>query len=204
LLAGAGLVSCASAPTPVLIALPPADATGTPQTAFAAAAPPAVLLVRRLALPEYMAARRVRYSEGAATLAEWPDTYWAERIEIGMAREFVSGLRRRLPGWTVCDASCGDTPPDLTLKVDLSRLDVVRREQRLSASAQAQLSAPGPVSSQSTAIAAWAGSYVVPMPDDTAQGQARAMSDLLGALADESAAAVARARTAPGGVAAKP
>lgn len=204
LLAGAGLVACASVPAPVLIALPPAAATRLPARAAAAGAVPAVLLVRRLIVPEYMAARRVRYWDGVATLAEWPDTYWAERVEIGMAREFVAGLRRRLPEWTVCDASCGDTLPDLTLKVELLRLDVMRREQRLSASAQVQLLAPGASSLRSPATTAWTRSYAVPLPHDSAQGQAQAMSELLGELADAAAAAVARAHAPADGAAAPP
>ncbi len=204
LLAGGSLLSCANVPTPVLIAVPPADAVGLPVTAAAAAAAPAVLLVRRIVVPEYMAARRVRYWDGAATVAEWPDTFWAERVEIGMAREFVSGLRRRLPGWTICDATCGDAVPDLTLKVELVRLDAVRREARLKASAQSQLSAPGAATPGSTAMAAWSESYGVAMPHDTAQGEAEAMGGLLAALADASAAAIGRVRAVPAGASAMP
>jgi uncharacterized lipoprotein YmbA len=197
LLVAAMLVGCAHAPTRVLIALPPADAPAPAAEVRAVASLPHVLLVRRLVIPEYMAAPKVRYWSGPATLAEWPDTYWAERVEIGMAREFVAALQRRLPGWTVCDASCGDTPVDLTLKVELQRLDMVRREQTLSGSARAAFSGPQAATSAVSTLAI-SRSLSVALPADTPQGQARAMSDLLGQLADATVAAIPRGGLPPG------
>jgi uncharacterized lipoprotein YmbA len=192
LLAAAVLGACASAPTRVLIALPPVAAPEQAPNVDVGSLSPPVLLVRRLIVPEYMAAPKVRYWSGPATLAEWPDTYWAERIEIGMAREFASAMRRRLPGWTICDATCGDTPVDLTLKVELLRLDTVRQDQSLHASSQAELSA-GPSAARVSPMPPWARSFTLPLAADTAQGQARAMSDLLAALADASVAAIRQA-----------
>ncbi len=196
LLLAALLAGCAHGPTRVLIALPPADAPEQAANVFAVSSPPHVLLVRRLVIPEYMAAPKVRYWSGPATLAEWPDTYWAERVEIGMAREFVAALQRRLPGWTVCDASCGDTPVDLTLKVELRRLDAVRHEQSLIASARAAFSAP-PAAASAVSTLPFSRSFSVSLPADTPQGQARAMSDLLGQLADASVAALAHGELVP-------
>jgi uncharacterized lipoprotein YmbA len=189
LLAGAAIAACASAPTRVLVALPPSAAPEQRPGVSAASLAPRVLLVRRLVIPEYMAAPKIRYWSGPATLAEWPDTYWGERVEIGMAREFVSALRRRLPGWTVCDASCGDTPVDLTLKVELLRLDAWRHDRSLSASSQAELSGRKSATLPSQG-GPWARSFTLPLAADTAQGQARAISDLLAALADTSVAAI--------------
>jgi len=195
-LAVALLGACASAPTRVLIALPPGVAPEQAPHAYTASASPGVLLVRRLVIPEYMAAPKPRYWSATATLAEWPGAYWAERIEIGMAREFVSALRRRLPGWTVCDASCGDLVPDLTLKIELLRLDTWRQDQSLSATARAELSG------HRTAASLWSLSpagrtFTMPLPADSAQGQAQAMSRLLGAIADASVAAIDEAASAP-------
>jgi len=196
LLAAAVLGACASAPTRVLIALPAAAAPEQSRNVGVGSSSPSVLLVRRLIIPEYMAAPKVRYWSGPATLAEWPDTYWAERVEIGMAREFVSALRIRLPGWTVCDATCGDTPVDLTLKVELIRLDALRPEQSLIASAHAEFSGPKAAAS-SIPTSPWSRSFTLPMPADTAQGQALAMSNLLGRLADASLAGIPAVRLLP-------
>ena len=193
----AWLGACASTPDPILIALPPA-ARGAATASEAAASQPdpptaGVLLVRRLSIPEYMVSRRVRYAVDTARLAEWPDTYWAERIEVGMGRELVAALREALPGWRVCDASCGDSLPDLTLKVELQRLDILRSEGRLVAKAQTQLSLSKPGSLATNPLPATSHDFTQPLPADTAQGQARAMTDLLRSLANACATAVSRA-----------
>lgn len=186
-----GLTACVNNPAIVLIALPPvvrqppAAVTGGPATQ--------VLLVRRLVLPEYMVARRVRYSAGVATVAEWPDAYWAERVEIGMAREFVAALRDRLPGWTVCDGDCGGATPDLTLSVALLRLDVVRRELHLRASSRAQLVAAEPGAQPLQRISSWTERYDLAIPADSPQGEAAAMRDLVTVLADDAARSLLRA-----------
>ena len=195
----AWLGACASTPDPILIALP-AAARGADSARAAAASRPdppnaGVLLVRRLSIPEYMVSRRVRYAADTARLAEWPDTYWAERIEVGMGRELVAALREALPGWRVCDASCGDGPPDVTLKVELQRLDVLRGEGHIVAKAQTQLSLSKPGSSATNPLPATSQDFTQPLPADTAQGQARAMTDLLRSIADACATAVSRART---------
>ena len=92
------LAGCAASPspTPVLLSLPPAVTAAAPVAVPAASTSPALLAIRRVGIPEYLVARRVRYRADASTLAEWPNTYWAERIEIGVSREFVSALRPRV------------------------------------------------------------------------------------------------------------
>lgn len=190
-----GLGACASTPQAVLIALPSAARGGAvappSATAPAAAVPGGVLLVRRLSIPEYMVSRRVRYASGPARLAEWPDAYWAERVEIGMGREFAAALREALPTWRVCDSSCGDTVPDMTLKVDVLRLDVWRKDARLVAAAQLQIGLHRPATAAATSH-----TFVQALPTDDPQGQAQAMTDLLRTIADAGAAAVLRARAA--------
>ncbi len=180
------LISCASTPDPALIALPRSEGGGI-QTAkeFTARGTDGVLLVRRLTIPEYMMSRRVRFWTDNGYLAEWPDTYWAERIEIGMSREFVAILREQLPGWTICDATCLQGTPDVILKVDLLRLDVIRGQRRIEAIAQIQaataqkdpLRAPKTNASHQTPL------ITVPISSDTAQGEAQALALVLQGLA---------------------
>ena len=184
------LAACASpSPAPVLLTLPPA-AIGTAMPAMPAASAP-VLAVRRVNIPEYLVARRVRYRSDSSTLAEWPNTYWAERIEIGVSREFVSALRQQLPGWSMCDTNCGDQVPTLSLQVDLVPMDYLRSAQKLQARARITLSGPGPVPQvlQTQEVP-----YELNAAGDTAQAQAQAIADLIRRVAAAAAPMVASAR----------
>lgn len=176
LLAAGLLAACAApSPAPVLLTLPPATtplasaAPGTP-----ASAP--LLAVRRINIPEYLVARRVRYRADASTLAEWPNTFWAERIEIGVSREFVSALRQQLPGWALCDTNCGDAVPSLSVQVDLVPMDFVRSAGRLQARARIVLSA-GTLPARE--LKTLESSYELPAGGDTAQAHAQAISNLI-------------------------
>ena len=175
LLAGL-LAACASpSPAPVLLTLPPAAtplASATPGTP--ASAP--LLAVRRINIPEYLVARRVRYRADASTLAEWPNTFWAERIEIGVSREFVSALRQQLPGWALCDTNCGDAVPALSLQVDLVPMDFVRGTGRLQSRARVVLSSG---SLPARELKTQELGYDLPASGDTAQAHAQAISELL-------------------------
>ena len=184
------LAACAaSSPAPVLLTLPPAAQTvatspaASPATPSAAPASP-LLAVRRISIPEYLVARRVRYRTDASTLAEWPNTYWAERIEIGVSREFMSALRAQLPGWSMCDTSCGDQVPALTLQVDLVPMDYLRSAQKLQARARITLSGAGvaPQVIQTRELA-----YDLPAAADTAQAQAQTIATLIQQVASETA-----------------
>jgi uncharacterized lipoprotein YmbA len=170
------LGACASpSPAPVLLTLPPALTAATLAPPAPAASAP-ILAVRRVAIPEYMVARRVRYRADAATLAEWPNTYWAERIEIGVSREFVSVLRQQLPGWTLCDTNCGDQVPTLTLNVDLVPMDYLRGAQKLTARARIVVSGRGAVPQVLQTVEK---AYELPSGADTAQAQAQAITELI-------------------------
>ena len=190
-LLAAGLVmGCASpSPAPVLLTLPPAGAPlasaapGTP-----AAAP--LLAVRRVNIPEYLVARRVRYRADASTLAEWPNTFWAERIEIGVSREFVSALRQQLPDWALCDTNCGDAVPALSLQVDLVPMDFVRSAGRLQARARISVSS-GTVPARE--LKTLESSYELPARGDNAQAHAQAISELIRLVAQAAAPLVAGA-----------
>ena len=170
------LTACASpSPAPVLLTLPPALTAATLAPPAPGGTAPA-LAVRRVAIPEYMVARRVRYRADAATLAEWPNTYWAERIEIGVSREFVSALRQQLPGWTLCDTNCGDQVPTLTLNVDLVPMDYLRGAQKLTARARITVSGGGAVPQVLQVVEK---SYEMPGNGDSAQAQAQAITELI-------------------------
>ena len=186
------LAGCAaSSPAPVLLTLPPV-AMPTPAAAVLGtpAAPP-LLAVRRVNIPEYLVARRVRYRADAATLAEWPNTYWAERIEIGVSRQFVSALRQQLPGWTMCDTNCGDQAPLLTLQVDLVPMDYLRSAQKLQARARITLSGAGvPAKVLDTKEL----SVDIPANADTVQAHAQAISTLIEKVAAETAPMIRNAR----------
>jgi uncharacterized lipoprotein YmbA len=176
------LAGCASpAPPPVLLALPALAGPAAPAAQAAeAAVPPRVLALRRVAIPEYLVARRVRYRADASTLAEWPHTFWAERIEVAVAREFAAALRQRLPGWTVCEAVCADLAPELNLQVELAPLDYLRAARRLDARARVVLATAGAVPQT---LDAREFELSVAGADDGAPGQAQAISELLRALA---------------------
>jgi len=170
------LGACASpSPAPVLLTLPPSALNA------AAPAPPApasapVLAVRRVVIPEYLVARRVRYRADASTLAEWPNTYWAERIEIGVSREFVSALRAQLPGWAFCETNCGDQSPALNMQLELVPMDYLRAAQKLQGRARITLSGAG-------AAAPMLQTQELPIDiaasADTAQAHAQAIAEMI-------------------------
>jgi uncharacterized lipoprotein YmbA len=181
------LAACASAPPPVLLTLPPAGAAPAATPAVAPASV-RVLAVSRPEIPEYLVARRVRYRAEASTLGEWPDTVWAERIEIGVAREFTNALHVRLPGWRLCEGSCSEQSPAAALQVAVTRMDYVRSERRLEATARITLwsteRAPRVLHSREFSVE-------IPGDADTPQSQARASTELLRRIAAEAATAVA-------------
>lgn len=184
------LSGCAGvdAPRPRLLTVSPAPA-GAAMAAASAAAASAVLVLRRVELPEYLLARRVRYRDDASTLAEWPDTVWAERLEAGVTRELAAALRQRLPGWTVCDSACADgAAGDAVLRVEFNTLDLRRAQRRLQGSASAQLS------QRNTTRWSWAQAIELPASADTPQAHADAIGAALGVVAD---ALAARLRAPP-------
>jgi len=192
------LPGCASSPSPapVLLTLPGSNPSTAAANSADAAASSAVtgqplLAVRRIAIPEYLVARRVRYRADPSTLAEWPNTYWAERIEVGVSREFISALRSRLPGWSLCENNCGDRVPTLALQVEMVPMDYLRSAQKLQARARVVVSSAG---GNPRVLQAQEWSYELPASADTAQGQAQAMAGLIQQVATASAALVSNAK----------
>jgi len=185
---------CASDPVPAPILLTVPNATpgaaapnSADATASAAGTNQPLLAVRRIAIPEYLVARRVRYRADPSTLAEWPNTFWAERIEIGVSREFLSALRSQLPGWTLCENNCGDRVPTLALQVEMVPMDYMRSAQKLQARARVVLSS-GSSSPRVLQTQEW--SYELPASADTAQAHAQAVAELIRQVATSTASLV--------------
>jgi uncharacterized lipoprotein YmbA len=179
------LAACASpSPAPVLLTVPPASTAAVPAAAPGATASVPIVAVRRVNVPEYLVARRVRYRADPSTLAEWPNTYWAERVEIGVSREFVSALRAQLPGWALCDISCGDQIPTLALQIDLVPMDYLRSAQKLQARARITVSDG---STPPRVLRTQELPYELPASADTAQAQSQAIADLIQQVAQATA-----------------
>ncbi len=192
------LWGCASSapPAATLLALP---TLGEPAAGATAAAPDPtapdrpVLVVRRLQLPEYLLARRVRYRAGDTTVDDWPGTFWAERIEVGMTRELTAALRARLPGWTLCNAACnggdgsGTAAPALrsrALQLEFAPLDYRRDRRELVAVVRGTLDAPdGGAPPQRVERR-----YVLQAGADTPQAHAAVLGELLQRVAADVAA----------------
>lgn len=182
----AGCVSTPDRP-PTLLTLPgPTASTPVPVTATPREG--STLAIARLDIPEYLVSRRVRYRTDGSTLAEWPDTFWAERIEVGMSREFASALRARLPGWRLCESQCAQWSPVAGLRVVIDRMDYSRAQRRLLATARVAV-----VSHETDArsVNSQRLDYELKAEADTPQAQAQAYADLLDRLATDAAAAVA-------------
>jgi len=181
------LAACAASqsPAPLLLTLPAVPEAANPPAASASAT--GSLVVRRLTLPEYIVSRRVRYRSGSSTLAEWPNTFWGERVEIGAARTLLSALHRQLPGWNLCDVNCDDSAAGTAIQVDVVALDYMRSQQRLSAQVRltcrvANVTPPGvwPRELQ----------YELATGADTPQAQAQAMGELMQRVAADVASLV--------------
>lgn len=183
------LAGCASGPALVLVTVPHIDAQ---EASPAIAGAPGVLLVRRLELPEYLLVQRMRYRTDNSTLAEWPNTQWAERIEVGIAREFNNALRRHLPGWQVCEANCAERPPAISLQVRVTRMDYVRSERRLYAGVRLSLwSTDRPA----RLLRIEEHTYVLEGDADTPQSHAGTLSEFLDRAAGDAALAIAAPAT---------
>lgn len=183
----AALAGCASSPPSVLLALPAAVAPATAVRQVTSAMP--VLAIGRLDLPEYLVSKRVRYKVDATTVGEWPETFWAERIEVGATREFVAALQRQLPAWRVCDANCSELLPAAALQVAVIEMDYLRSAARLHGKVRITVGAGGG-SGASKEMRGEERVYDVAANGDTAQAQAQAVTELLRRIAVDAAALV--------------
>lgn len=169
------------------LGVPPAAAAGPAAgPAAATAAAPALrwLAVRRLQLPEYLQARRVRYRADASTIAEWPHAFWAERLEVAASREFAAALAGQLPGWQVCEGVCTARPADAVLLVEFAPLDFRRDSGRLAGMARLTVTTGD---AQARVLQAWQDTLDAPAPREGPQGQAEALGAALQRLAERTA-----------------
>lgn len=187
------LAGCSTPPPPTLLSLPlppppESEARATPSRPAAATAAPAsasaprFLTVRRVNIPEYLQTDTVRYRKADNTLAEWPATAWAERLEVGLTNQLALLLRQALPAWTVCDAHCPSVPNGQTLIVNIAPLDYLRSAGQLRADVAWRITGPG---SAPTAVMSGGGSTTTPVPIDSPVGQAASISALMDGVAKD-------------------
>ena len=177
------LGGCASAPPTHWLSLPlpsPSPVGSAVQTVDPSASAP-VLIVRRVGIPEYLQTTKVRYRKADSELGEWPDTAWAERLEIGLTDHLVMRLRLALPGWTVCERACPTQASSTVLNVDFAPLDYVRSVGQLQADAHWLLTGKG--RDGNTVVTA-------SVRPDSADGQAAALAQVLDRLASDIATAL--------------
>lgn len=194
---------CATKDTPsMLIALPdpPMPSPLEPSAALARSAGP-TLIVGRVELPEYWQSRSVRYRGTGASVEAWPDTYWAERVEIGVSRHMAIEMGRAAQDWLVCDGAC-EPPAGATwrLKVILPQLEYRRAERRLDASANWTLLPLPAALHLGHAVVRGQQSFSVKADADSPHAQAEALT----ALTRQIAAAIAGQLPSPTRVRALP
>jgi uncharacterized lipoprotein YmbA len=187
-----GLAGCASTAPSTLLSLPSTSATSA-TTVLAINSMMPILAVSRLNVPEYMVSRRVRYKIDSSTVGEWPETYWAERIEVSMSNEFNAALQRRMPDWRICEANCTPHAPVVSLQVGVTQLDYVRNEKRLYGTAKFTIE---DVSSARPVLRGEERQYRITATGDSPQAQAQAVSDFLKKLASDAARFVTAPSTA--------
>ena len=192
------LCGCTTVPTtaPLLLTLPSAPLVAntvpggqrSPDAGSSTTVPTTPLLaIRRVDIPEYMVARRVRYRTDTSTLAEWPNTYWAERIEIGVSRAFSAALRRELPDWALCDTTCGDQRPTLALQVEFVPMDYLRSVRQLQARARITISS---TDATPRVLRTEDLSFELTTDADTPQAQSQAIASLIQKVAAAAGPAV--------------
>ena len=183
--AALSLTACGTAPAPTLLSLPlpaavPNQAAALPAASAASAA--RFLTVRRVNVPEYLQTTAVRYRLADNTLVEWPNTAWAERLEVGLTNHLALLLRQALPGWTVCDAQCPSVPNGMVLLVNIAPMDYLRPTGQLRADVNWRVTGPG---SAPTPVFFGGGSSTTPVQADSPVGQAEAMAAVLNAVAQD-------------------
>lgn len=184
------LAGCAGVEPPsALLALPAPAAASTPAVAASGAAgAPRWLAVRRVVVPEYLQARAVRYRADDATLAAWPQTVWAERIEVAVTRNLVAALQAQLaaPGWTVCDGLCPGIGAQPLLNIEFTQADLLRGARVLRTQLRWTLTAPG----ASAVLAHGEAAFDEALQADTAAGHAQALGRAVERAAGLAAAGV--------------
>lgn len=114
------LLAACAAPQPRLLLLSNAVALPPP----AGGAPRPLLVVRTVALPEYLDRRAVIYRSSDAELKRFEGVIWAERPGESVTRWVALQLAADLPGYQVEAFTVnGDRSPGLALNIDLQSFE---------------------------------------------------------------------------------
>ncbi len=169
------LASCAS-PSPALYIL---EASPGPTRRGG----PKVIEVRNVGLARYLERSQIVRSSENFRLDVLPNDWWGEPLDAMLGRTLVRGLTQRLTGSTVfLENGAISTPADATVQVNVQRLDQdTARAVRLIA--QYAVVRRGGETKGVT--------YQVPLRGGTSADLVRAMSEAVGQLADQIAAALA-------------
>lgn len=179
------LLACSS-PTPPTewLSMPLNTSTSiAPKAASRLAEPaPRIIRLQRVQIPEYLQTNRVRYRESTATLAEWANARWAERLEVNLTRHLAEELSTHAASATICMETCEAVPTGGTLQVTYVLLDLNRTAKSLHARAQWHWT---PASANAEQPRHGEVKWVEPLQDDNAAGQALAMSRANAVIARE-------------------
>ena len=171
---------CAS-PNPTLYILAPVP--GTPQTSATFTGTPRIVALRAIAIPHYLERSQIVRSSEGYRMDVLSNEWWGEPLDAMMSRILVQELNQRLPGSTVYgDSGAISTSPDVTVEINLQRLDLDRDGAVL-------LTAQIAVDGKTTASRGVA--LTVRPADGTTQALVAAMSTVTAQLADTIAAMVA-------------
>lgn len=154
------------------VATPTTDRVSTPATAS--------IVLRRVHIPEYLQSNHVRFRDSAETLSEWPDTRWAERLEVSLTRHLRQHLSSLWPEGVLCDTHCPDTARAASLQVNYQTLDHLRPRGLMQAHVSWSLTPPA---GAPLAVRQGRFSLSEPVSTDNAAGQAAAMARLNARLA---------------------
>ena len=114
------LAGCSAGPPPRLILL-------SNDTALAPATQPTqrpVLVVRTVAVPEYLDRRSILYRSSDAELKRFPDVVWAERLGESLTRWIALQLAADLPGYEVqAFTTDSEKSPALALNIELQSFE---------------------------------------------------------------------------------
>lgn len=116
----AALAACAGAPPPRLFLLSnevavPASPAGTQRP---------LLVVRNVAVPEYLDRRAILYRSTEAELKRFPDVIWAERLNESLTRWVALQLAADLPAYEVeAYAASNDKTPAVALYLSLQTFE---------------------------------------------------------------------------------
>lgn len=167
---------------------PPDTPVATPTTAQVSTPVAATIVLRRVHIPEYLQSNHVRFRTSAETLSEWPDTRWAERLEVSLTRHLRLQLGSLWPAGVLCDTHCPDSARTASLQVNYQTLDYLRPRGVMQAQVSWSLTPPS-----GATLAARQGRFSLsePVSTDNAAGQAAAMARLNAQLAQHVAQGLA-------------